>query len=419
MANYRLPGPMCSWNQNLRVDNGHSALSPGCPRGPVNGAAPGHANELDPRTLWRRASAVQEACRIALARAPEAIVRATGLDDLPALGKSLIEGALAMMAAVGAAGLLGGAAGAVVGAVFGGVGAVPGAAVGAQLGVDAGIAVLGWLGLGFLAVAIARGLMEVSGKVRLAVGQAWDAEGRSGRSEEVRAAGQTLADAIGKLMLLIVMAVVARLAATQATGATAKTAGTVEELYAALRQSRLGAGFADWVKANEQRLLDNPRLRMHNVVGGTGGKSSEAMTPSQLRQLGGPAATPVQQPGLGSSGGPVVSGDVASGGAGETRFINGVKVTDRVTGKAFAGTVDLKSTLDRISAGKKFPYRNDGSVFNNKEELLPQQMTGYYREYVHPTIGVNGPGPQRIVIGQGGEIFYTPDHYGTFIRVNP
>lgn len=26
---------------------------------------------------------------------------------------------------------------------------------------------------------------------------------------------------------------------------------------------------------------------------------------------------------------------------------------------------------------------------------------------------------QRIVTGQGGEIFYTPDHYGTFIRVNP
>ena len=46
-----------------------------------------------------------------------------------------------------------------------------------------------------------------------AAGQAWNAEGRSRRSEEVEAAGQLLADAIGKLMLLIVMAVVARLGA--------------------------------------------------------------------------------------------------------------------------------------------------------------------------------------------------------------
>ncbi|TMQ03518.1 MAG: hypothetical protein E6J90_53320 [Deltaproteobacteria bacterium] len=109
----------------------------------------------------------------------------------------------------------------------------------------------------------------------------------------------------------------------------------------------------------------------------------------------------------------------AKGVAGETRFINGVKVTDRATGNVLQGTVDLKPTLDRISAGKSFPHRNDGSVFGNKEGLLPQQPAGYYREYVHPTPGVNGPGPQRIVTGQGGEIFYTPDHYGTFIRVNP
>ncbi len=96
-----------------------------------------------------------------------------------------------------------------------------------------------------------------------------------------------------------------------------------------------------------------------------------------------------------------------------------MKVTDRVTGNVLQGTVDLKPTLDRISAGKSFPHRNDGSVFGNKEGLLPQQPAGYYKEYVHPTPGVNGPRPQRIVTGQGVEIFYTPNHNGTFIRVNP
>jgi len=103
----------------------------------------------------------------------------------------------------------------------------------------------------------------------------------------------------------------------------------------------------------------------------------------------------------------------------ETRLISNVKVTDRATGKVMQGTVDLKPTLDRIKAGGSHTHRNDGSIFQNRNTPLPAQPAGYYREYVHPTPGINGPGPQRIVVGQGGEIFYTPDHYATFIRVNP
>jgi guanyl-specific ribonuclease Sa len=61
---------------------------------------------------------------------------------------------------------------------------------------------------------------------------------------------------------------------------------------------------------------------------------------------------------------------------------------------------------------------NDGSTFMNKVGLLPAQPQGYYREWVHPTPGVSGPGPQRIVTGSGGELFYTPDHYKTFIPLN-
>ena len=102
-----------------------------------------------------------------------------------------------------------------------------------------------------------------------------------------------------------------------------------------------------------------------------------------------------------------------------TRFIDGVRVVDRRTGKVFEGTVDLGPTLDRIRRGEKWPHMNDGSVFKNKEGLLPKRKEGYYTEYVHPTPGVTGPGPQRIVIGKGGEAFYTPDHYGTFIPITP
>jgi filamentous hemagglutinin len=89
------------------------------------------------------------------------------------------------------------------------------------------------------------------------------------------------------------------------------------------------------------------------------------------------------------------NGPGSSGAGGETRFINGVTVIDKKTGNVLQGTVDLKPTLDRISAGKNFHHKNDGSVFGNKEGLLPQQPARYYKEYVHPTPGVNGPGPQR------------------------
>jgi hypothetical protein len=77
----------------------------------------------------------------------------------------------------------------------------------------------------------------------------------------------------------------------------------------------------------------------------------------------------------------------------------------------------IEQTLERIKNGIKFPHKNDGSIFQNREGLLPSKPAGYYTEYVHPTPGVNGPGAQRIVTGAGGEVYYTPDHYQTFTRV--
>jgi RHS repeat-associated protein len=101
---------------------------------------------------------------------------------------------------------------------------------------------------------------------------------------------------------------------------------------------------------------------------------------------------------------------------GTTRFVAGVEV--KAGGRTLKGTVDVGPTLDRIKSGGRFPHRNDGSVFRNREGRLPKQGDGYYREFVHPTPGVSGPGPQRIIQGQGGELFYTPDHYRTFIPLN-
>ncbi len=98
-------------------------------------------------------------------------------------------------------------------------------------------------------------------------------------------------------------------------------------------------------------------------------------------------------------------------------IVRNVTVKDLNGRVAFHGDVDLQPTLDRIARGEKFPHRNDGGTFRNLERRLPSQSNGYYKEYVHPTPGIDGPGPQRIILGRDGDAHYTHDHYLTFKRI--
>lgn len=75
------------------------------------------------------------------------------------------------------------------------------------------------------------------------------------------------------------------------------------------------------------------------------------------------------------------------------------------------------SVIRNIDNGGPFPYPRDGTVFNNRENILPSKPLGYYREYTVPTIGLTTRGAQRLVGGQSGEIYYTPDHYGSFVKI--
>ena len=79
---------------------------------------------------------------------------------------------------------------------------------------------------------------------------------------------------------------------------------------------------------------------------------------------------------------------------------------------------ELQKTLDLIARGGPFPYRNDGGVFGNRERRLPQQARGYYREYTVVTPGAPNRGARRVVRGNGGETYYTRDHYRTFARID-
>jgi ribonuclease T1 len=78
---------------------------------------------------------------------------------------------------------------------------------------------------------------------------------------------------------------------------------------------------------------------------------------------------------------------------------------------------EARQTLELIDRGGPFPYAKDGAVFGNLERLLPAHQRGYYHEYTVPTPGSRDRGARRIVIGQGGEIYYTDDHYDSFRAV--
>jgi ribonuclease T1 len=92
---------------------------------------------------------------------------------------------------------------------------------------------------------------------------------------------------------------------------------------------------------------------------------------------------------------------------------------------AAALPAEARATLALVKAGGPFPYARDGSVFGNREKMLPPQQRGYYREYTVKTPGARDRGARRVVAGAGasgdarisGEYYYSDDHYNSFGRI--
>ncbi len=79
---------------------------------------------------------------------------------------------------------------------------------------------------------------------------------------------------------------------------------------------------------------------------------------------------------------------------------------------------EARQVLVLIDEGGPFPYRQDGQVFGNYEQRLPQRPHGFYREYTVKTASHRGRGPVRIVTGGEKQwYFYTGDHYASFSRI--
>lgn len=80
---------------------------------------------------------------------------------------------------------------------------------------------------------------------------------------------------------------------------------------------------------------------------------------------------------------------------------------------------EARHTHRLVHAGGPFPYRKDGTVFGNRERLLPRAQRGFYREYTVPTPGSQDRGARRLVCGGNRPTapeacFYTADHYASF-----
>jgi len=95
-------------------------------------------------------------------------------------------------------------------------------------------------------------------------------------------------------------------------------------------------------------------------------------------------------------------------------------------GQAIVALADLPSQGQRtyllILQGGPFPHDKDGTVFGNRERLLPRERRGYYREYTVETPGSRDRGARRIVCGGyrpavPEDCWYTGDHYASFKRI--
>ncbi len=104
-------------------------------------------------------------------------------------------------------------------------------------------------------------------------------------------------------------------------------------------------------------------------------------------------------------------------------------ITPVVTAPAAIDTCALSSlpsqaadTLDLIHSGGPFPYDQDGTVFSNREGILPDESSGYYHEYTVITPGSPDRGARRLVGGGATttpeHVYYTGDHYASFCEVD-
>ncbi|WKJ88907.1 hypothetical protein QZJ86_12840 [Methylomonas montana] len=256
--------------------------------------------EIRKPALTERVQSVVKAYFQALRLAPAAVYQETGY-QLGEIIDGLLPGLLQMLAVLGISTVAGAGAGAAVGFFLGGVGAAPGAVIGGELGLEAGTALLTWMGLGFLAVAIGQGMSELTGVLKSAIHHAWYAAEHHHPQFEINRAAQDLAKAVGILVRLILQGLLAyvlkkgAVSSSQAALSTWQTIArggtraaadeTLAEVSALLRKSKLPDGFVVWIERNWEDLKRNPKLANNKASPAVSSQASSAVTPSELKAM--------------------------------------------------------------------------------------------------------------------------------------
>ena len=82
---------------------------------------------------------------------------------------------------------------------------------------------------------------------------------------------------------------------------------------------------------------------------------------------------------------------------------------------------EVKKTLERIKSGNS-PHKKDWTIFSNDwrwnwERLPIKSDVNYYQEWTVETPWLSTRWPKRIVVWKWWEMYYTDNHYKTFIRI--
>lgn len=79
---------------------------------------------------------------------------------------------------------------------------------------------------------------------------------------------------------------------------------------------------------------------------------------------------------------------------------------------------EATDTWRLVESDGPFRYDEDGTTFQNRQGLLPDERADYYREYTVPTPDSPDRGARRLVTGAADEVYYTADHYRSFVVVD-
>jgi guanyl-specific ribonuclease Sa len=80
--------------------------------------------------------------------------------------------------------------------------------------------------------------------------------------------------------------------------------------------------------------------------------------------------------------------------------------------------IGLDEYVKSLRKGLLLPNIRGGGIFANALLDLPVKRHGYYREYdVEPTVKGKDRGLLRLVLGNGGEVYITGNHYRDFRQI--